>query len=337
MLLKSTFALLLAGASTVRAHGYVQSVTIGKKNYQAFHPFEDPYASPVPKTVVRKVADDGPINFDAPELTCNKKGQKGNGQTATVAAGGDVTWTMNTWPADHKGPIQVYMANCNGNCDDFDGSGPAWFKVSSQGLVDASKFIWGSDKLIEAGNSWTQKVPSNIQAGNYLMRLELLALHSAGSPQFYPSCTQLKVTGGGNGAPEKDELVSIPGVYKQGDKAIFGDIWNQPKSWPQVGPKVASFVAGGKSDPAPAPESSSAAVSQPDSTPTSRPAHAAAESTTTSTSVADTQDLQAQGGRFEEEALGEKGVYALVWREEEAMNSNLSLISLDFKPGTHFH
>ncbi|KAG8723965.1 Esterase/lipase/thioesterase [Ceratobasidium sp. 395] len=246
MLFKSTLALLLAGASTVRAHGYVQTVKIGGKTYQAFHPFEDPYASPVPQTVVRKVADDGPVNFDAATLTCNKNGQKGNGQTATVAAGQDVTWVTTPWPADHKGPVSVYMANCNGDCDSFDGSGASWFKVSSEGLIDANK-----QAHIQDGNSWTQKVPANIKAGNYLMRLELLALHSAGSPQFYPSCTQLKVTGGGNGVPEKNELVSIPGVYKRDDKAIFGDIWNQPKSWPQVGPKVAAFVVGAKADPAP--------------------------------------------------------------------------------------
>ncbi|GAB1524213.1 hypothetical protein RhiTH_007366 [Rhizoctonia solani] len=88
--------------------------------------------------------------------------------------------------------------------------------------------------------------------GNYLMRLEILALHSAGSPQFYPSCTQLKVTGGGDGAPGESELVSIPGVYKSGDPALFGSIWEQPQSWPQVGPNVAAFVNGG-SAPAPAP------------------------------------------------------------------------------------
>ncbi|KAG8740917.1 Esterase/lipase/thioesterase [Ceratobasidium sp. 414] len=261
MLLGSTLALIVAGASTVRAHGYVQNATIGGTVYQAFHPFEDPYATPVPQTVVRKVADDGPINFDAAELTCNKNGQQGNGQTASVAAGQDVTWVMNRWPADHKGPVQVYMANCNGNCNAFDGSGAVWFKISSQGLIDATQFFWASDKLIQAGNSWTQTIPSNIQAGNYLLRLELVALHSAGAPQFYPSCTQLSVTGGGSGVPSQNELVSIPGVYTQGDPAIFGDIWNQPQSWPQVGPNVAAFVSGGSSSPAPVPSSSSASLS----------------------------------------------------------------------------
>ncbi|CCO32147.1 Cellulose-growth-specific protein [Rhizoctonia solani AG-1 IB] len=252
-MLFTSLAALVAGAASVRAHGYVQTANVGGQTYEAWHPFTDPYVQPNPATVVRKVPDDGPLTFDSGDLTCNRGGAVGNGQTATVAAGQSVTWTMNTWPADHKGPVTVYMANCGDNCDNYDGSGNSWFKVGGDGLIDAGSFRWGSDKLIEQGNSWTQVIPSNIKSGNYLMRLELLALHSAGSPQFYPSCTQLKVTGGGDGTPAQSELVSIPGVYKSGDPALFGSIWEQPQSWPQVGPNVAAFVNGG-SAPAPAPE-----------------------------------------------------------------------------------
>ncbi|CAE6506152.1 unnamed protein product [Rhizoctonia solani] len=273
-MLLASLAVLIAGATSVHAHGYPQTVNIGGQTYQAWHPFSDPYTQPNPSTVVRKVPDDGPLTFDSADLTCNKGGSVGNGVTATVAAGESVTWTMNTWPADHKGPMQVYMANCGDSCDNFDGSGNVWFKVSSEGLIDASSFYWASDKLIAQGNSWTQVIPSNIKAGKYLMRFELLALHSAGAPQFYPSCTQLDITGGGNGAPASSELFSIPGVYQQGDQGLFGSIWSQPQSWPQVGPNVAAFISGDSAPaPAPAPSSSSTPTStrnQPAST--SRPA-----------------------------------------------------------------
>ncbi|CUA77705.1 hypothetical protein RSOLAG22IIIB_12776 [Rhizoctonia solani] len=272
-MLFTSFAVLVAGATSVRAHGYVQSVNIGGQTYAGWLPFVDPYAQPSPpSTVVRKVPDDGPLTYNSPDLTCNKGGSTGNGITATVAAGQSVTWTMNTWPADHKGSMQVYMASCGDNCDSFDGSGNVWFKVSSEGLIDASSFYWGSDKLISQGNSWTQVIPSNIKAGKYLMRFELLALHSAGAPQFYPSCTQLDITGGGNGAPTQSELVSIPGVYQQGDQALFGSIWEQPQSWPQVGPNVAAFISG-ESAPAPAPTSATPTSSdEPTSTSTRKPA-----------------------------------------------------------------
>jgi len=293
-MLFTSVALLLAGASSVRAHGYVQTVNIGGKDYPGWLPFESPYGSPVPQTVERKVADDGPINFDAAELTCNKGGDTGNGATATVAAGDNVVYTMNRWPDDHHGPVTMYMADCGGDCDSFSGSGASWFKIDSQGLLNPDTFTWASDKLIADGLKWTATVPSNIKAGNYLMRLEILALHSAGAPQFYPSCTQLTVTGGGDGAPTASELVSIPGVYKQGDEALFGNIWNQPQSWPQVGPDVAAFISGAApppSAPAPSPSSSAApssissASAEPESTSSSDPEPSATSSEAEATST----------------------------------------------------
>lgn len=59
-MLFTSVALLLAGASSVRAHGYVQNVTIGGQVYPGWLPFDSPYVTPPPQTVERKVADDGP-------------------------------------------------------------------------------------------------------------------------------------------------------------------------------------------------------------------------------------------------------------------------------------
>ncbi|CAE6433707.1 unnamed protein product [Rhizoctonia solani] len=245
---------------------------------------------PSPKLSYIGDANASVVTYNSADLTCNKGGATGNGITATVAAGQSVTWKMNTWPSDHKGPLQVYMANCGDSCDSFDGSGNVWFKVSSQGLLDAASFTWASDKLISQGNSWTQAIPSNIKPGKYLMRFELLALHSAGAPQFYPSCTQLDITGGGNGAPTSSELVSIPGVYQSGDQALFGSIWSQPQSWPQVGPNVAAFISG---DSAPAPTSQSAAPSgQPTSS--TQPAASSAPTTKSSKPTASSTYSQSQ-------------------------------------------
>jgi hypothetical protein len=173
------------------------------------------------------------------------------------------------WPVSHSRLLSQLLSltfvrsDCGDDCESFAGTGNVWFKLSSEGLIDASSFYWASDKLIADGKSWTATVPSNIKPGKYLMRLELLALHSAGAPQFYSSCTQLDITGSGTGAPTSSELVAIPGLYKQGDQGLFGSIWSQPKSWPQVGPNVAAFVSGGSSgpDPVPAPSSTTPAAS----------------------------------------------------------------------------
>lgn len=62
-MLFASLAVLIAAASSVNAHGYVQTANIAGTTYQAWHPFADPYTSPAPKTVVRKIPDDGPSEF----------------------------------------------------------------------------------------------------------------------------------------------------------------------------------------------------------------------------------------------------------------------------------
>lgn len=72
-------------------------------------------------------------------------------------------------------------------------------------------------------------IPPCLQPGAYLVRHELIALHSAwaaGEAQFYPSCHQLRVTGSGTINPTEG-LVSFPGAYKADDVGIFIDVWNR--------------------------------------------------------------------------------------------------------------
>jgi len=83
-----------------------------------------------------------------------------------------------------------------------------------------------------------------------------------GGAEFYPSCSQLNISGSGTGAPTSDELVSFPGAYKDGDPGIyvpavcvlfnvksspslsFHQIFDGPMSnYSFPGPAVASFVA----------------------------------------------------------------------------------------------
>lgn len=40
-----------------------------------------------------------------------------------------------------------------------------------------------------------------------------------GGAEFYPSCTQVRVSGSGNGAP--NATVSFPGAYSDSDPGIF--------------------------------------------------------------------------------------------------------------------
>lgn len=66
-------------------------------------------------------------------------------------------------------------------------------------------------------NSWTVTIPSDIASGGYLLRHELLALHSASTAlgaQFYPSCAQLTISGSGSATPSG---VALPGAYATDD------------------------------------------------------------------------------------------------------------------------
>lgn len=88
---------------------------------------------------------------------------------------------------------------------------------------------WAVTPLIPAPNAGVNyTIPSCLKPGNYLVRHEIIALHSAyneGGAQFYPGCHQLKVSGEGTKVPS--ELVSFPGAYDSKDPGIVFSIYNQ--------------------------------------------------------------------------------------------------------------
>jgi cellulase len=87
-------------------------------------------------------------------------------------------------------------------------------------------------------------VPSCIPAGDYLLRGEIIALHSAGSypgAQFYMECAQIRVTGGGSTQPS---TVSIPGTYSGNDPGIKINIYSGLTSYQIPGPRPFSCSGG---------------------------------------------------------------------------------------------
>jgi len=170
-----------------------------------------------------------------------------------------------------------YLANCGGTtCDQFDSTTAKWFKISQIGL-ESDEVTWYQQNLMD-GQVANVTLPSNIAPGNYIIRHEIIALHLAnemGGAEFYPSCSQLNISGSGTGAPTPDELVSFPGAYSDDDPGIYvPDIFNGPiSSYPFPGPAVASFVASsasgsGSSTPSGKPPSSTSTATS-GSTPTS--------------------------------------------------------------------
>jgi hypothetical protein len=71
-------------------------------------------------------------------------------------------------------------------------------------------------KLTCNAATYSVTIPSCIAPGEYLLRIEQLGIHNPGSPpQFYISCAQIKVTGGGS--KSLSPTTKIPGHVKSTD------------------------------------------------------------------------------------------------------------------------
>lgn len=87
--------------------------------------------------------------------------------------------------------------------------------------------------------SYSVTIPSCLPAGEYLLRIQQLAIHNpwpSGIPQFYIECAQIKVTGGGSGKPSP--TVPIPGAFKNTDPGYTVNIYNNFNNYTVPGPAV---------------------------------------------------------------------------------------------------
>ncbi len=83
-------------------------------------------------------------------------------------------------------------------------------------------------------------IPASTPDGEYLLRGEHIGLHMAmtlNKAQFYLSCSQIRITGGGDGKP--GPLVSLPGAYHSDDPGIYVNLNKvTPDSYVPPGPPV---------------------------------------------------------------------------------------------------
>lgn len=71
------------------------------------------------------------------------------------------------------------------------------------------------------------ELPACLEDGEYLLRIEHIALHSASSPggaQLYISCAQLNVSGGSGGI-NAPQMLSFPGSYTPTDPGLMINIY----------------------------------------------------------------------------------------------------------------
>jgi len=208
-----TFPSLVVGGTITTAWEYVRETN----NYNSQDPVTDVTSS---------------------DLRCYDSATAGTASTVTVAAGSTLGIECDN-TIYHPGVVNVYMAKApSSGVATFAGAGAVWFKVYQISAVTngGTSISWPAQNL--PGVSFT--IPKNLPTGQYLVRIEAIALHVAstfGGAQFYISCGQINVTGGGSGTP--GPLVSIPGVYTGYEPGILIDInYPIPANYTQPGPAV---------------------------------------------------------------------------------------------------
>ncbi|KAH6669340.1 glycoside hydrolase [Halenospora varia] len=239
-------AVLLAAASTVSGHGMWQKLKVDG-------------ADQGQNVAIRPPSVNNPVTMvTGSSIACNT-GLKSPVSTAVVKipAGSTVSsWFQhviggaqgandadNPIAVSHKGPITVYLAKVSNAATATDYNSYQWFKIAEEGLNNGK---WAVDTMISKQGWWDFTMPSCVAPGQYLLRIELLALHSAYSQnaaQFYMSCAGIEVTG--SGTKTGTDLVKFPGAYTPTDPGIMLNIYsgtpgvpnNGGKPYPIPGPK----------------------------------------------------------------------------------------------------
>jgi hypothetical protein len=170
-------------------------------------------------------------NVNSPDIICSINATNSQKYATAIAAGSTIDLHWTTWPDSHHGPVLSYLAACNGDCTTTDKQQLRWFKIAelgqiSYGVGGGKTGVWADDRLRAEGGAWSVTIPSSIKAGNYVLRHEIIALHSAydvGAAQFYPQCANIQITGGGSATPEGVVGTSL---YDKNDPGVHYNIYN---------------------------------------------------------------------------------------------------------------
>ncbi|PQE27021.1 glycoside hydrolase family 61 protein [Rutstroemia sp. NJR-2017a BBW] len=235
---------VMAGAafiSSVAAHGFVQNIEAEGVWYTGYNPSFQ-YQTPAPVVAGWSDPKDSDNGFVAPDayatgdIICHKSATNGQGYV-NVTAGSDVTLAWNTWPVSHHGPVLDYLASCDGDCTTVDKTGLEFFKIDGVGHISGSNpGIWATDNLIANNNSWAVNIPSTLAPGPYVLRHEIIALHSANQAdgaQNYPQCINLWVSGTGTESPSGEVATKF---YTETDPSIQFNLYQDFSSYSVPGP-----------------------------------------------------------------------------------------------------
>ena len=253
MAFQATLSVILAATGTVSAHGWIDKWSVGGQSYGGFNPTIAPW-SPDQGTISWPAWNDdtGPVlssKVNTPDIICSINATNAKIYATPVAAGSTINLHWTTWPDSHHGPIFTYLAACNSDCTKANKQQLNWFKIAQLGQISygaggGASGVWAADQLRSAGGAWSVTIPSSIKAGNYVLRNEILALHSAydvGAAQFYPQCANIQITGGGGATPSGVVGTSL---YKETDPGVHYNIYNDESKpvYQMPGPPLCKYL-----------------------------------------------------------------------------------------------
>lgn len=213
----SALLVLALAASQASAHYIWTTITAGGTSTMA---------------AIRQPLNNTPVEaVSSSAMTCNNNPRPAT-QTIDVAAGSQVSFKLDN-TLYHSGPAAIYLGlvPSGQTAASWNGAGANWFKIAEWG-AKFNPFKFTAEGL----STLSATIPRNTPSGEYLIRIEQIGLHVAGKPQFYISCAQARVTGGGSGRPP---TVSIPGYVSMSDPGLSVNIYDPvPTSYKVPGPAV---------------------------------------------------------------------------------------------------
>lgn len=232
--------------SSVAAHGRVQGIVADGVWYEGYNPSFQ-YEQVAPVVAGWSDPDDLSNGFISPDaygtsdIICHLSATNAKGYV-NVTAGTEVNLQWTTWPSSHHGPVLDYLAACAGNdCTTVDKTTLKFFKIDGVGLIDDTTIpgTWASDQLIENNSSWSVTIPESLAPGGYVLRHEIIALHSAeqaDGAQNYPQCVNLWVSGTGTTTPADSDTTLGTALYSENGPGISANIYASIASYVVPGP-----------------------------------------------------------------------------------------------------
>lgn len=217
--------------SFTSAHGGLANYTVGDTWYRGYDPDEPKEEQVGQDWMVQRVWDSiDPIFFvNETGLACNDPGTPPSSYIP-IEAGQELTAVYWYW-LHPVGPMSVWLAECDGPCEDADVNQLDFFKIWEAGLLEGNLEggMWYQKQFQNWDGSpdlWPVTIPSTIKPGLYVVRHEIMSIHVANNPQFYPECAHLNITGTGSAVPPEEYYARFPGAYEADDPSINIDIYS---------------------------------------------------------------------------------------------------------------